>query len=461
MTEEQDDSPGRRGRFDRDWTKGSIVRNLLSLAWPMTVGSTLNTLGPTIDMIWVGKLGSAAIAGVGVSGMIVMLMNSARMGLQTGTRALVARFVGAGDAEGANHVAQQAFVISAAFSVVMAVIGILLAETILRAFGVEPEVVREGSAYMRIMFVGAVAMSFRMMAEGIMQASGDTVTPMRISIAFRLVHVVLCPFLIFGWWIFPRLEVSGAAITNVISQSLGVTIGLWVLFTGRSRLRLTMKNFRLDPGTIWRIVRVGIPATITGVERTFANVVLVKFIVPFGTAAVAAHTVCQRVTNFLHMPGMGLGRGAGVLAAQNLGAKLPQRAERTSWIAAGLYTGVMVIGSIVVWLWAENIVRIFNTEPEVVEITSAFLRIAIGSFLVFGVVMVLSESLNGVGDTMVPMITTLLTMWGMQVPLAYFLPRITPLGVYGIRWAIVAAIVMRAVIYSTYFKSGRWKRKRV
>ncbi len=121
----------------------------------------------------------------------------------------------------------------------------------------------------------------------------------------------------------------------------------------------------------------------------------------------------------------------------------------------------MVIGSIVVWLWAENIVRIFNSEPEVVEITSAFLRIAIGSFLVFGVVMVLSESLNGVGDTMVPMITTLLTMWGMQVPLAYFLPRITPLGVYGIRWAIVAAIVMRAVIYSTYFKSGRWKRKRV
>jgi len=421
----------------------------------------LNTLGPTIDMIWVGKLGAAAVAGVGISGMAVMLVNSARMGLQTGTRALVARFVGAGDPEGANHVAQQAFVISAAFSVTMAVIGIFLAEAILRAFGVEPEVVKQGAAYMRIMFVGAVAMSFRMMAEGIMQASGDSITPMRIAIAFRLLHVVLCPFLVFGWWIFPRMEVSGAAVTNVISQSLGVTIGLWVLFTGRSRLRLTMKNFSLDPRTIWRIVRIGIPATITGVERTFANVVLVKFIVPFGTAAVAAHTICQRVTNFLHMPGMGFGRGAGVLAGQNLGAKLPQRAERTSWIAAGLYTGVMAVGSIVIWLWAESIVGFFNTEPEVVELTSAFLRIAIVSFMVFGIVMVLSESLNGVGDTIVPMVTTLLTMWGMQVPLAYFLPKITPLGVYGVRWAIIAAIVMRAVIYATYFKSGRWKRKRV
>ena len=212
--------------FGRDWTKGSIIRNLLLLSWPMVINQSLNMLGPTIDMIWVGKLGAAAIAGVGVAGMVVMLLNSARMGLNTGTRAVIARFIGADDAEGANHVAQQAFVISTVFSVTMAAVGIFLAESILRAFGVEPEVVKEGTAYMRIMFVGAAAMSFRMMAEGIMQASGDTVTPMRIAIGFRLFHVALCPFLIFGWWIFPRMGVSGAALTNVISQSLGVSLGL-------------------------------------------------------------------------------------------------------------------------------------------------------------------------------------------------------------------------------------------
>jgi len=451
----------RRSRFDRDWTKGSIIKNLVSLGWPITVGSMLNTLGPTIDMIWVGKLGSAAVAGVGVAGMAVMMVNSARMGLNTGTRALIARFIGADDPKGANHVAQQAFVISGAFSITMAIFGIFFAEPILRLFGVEADVVKEGADYMRIMFVGSVAMSFRMMAEGIMQASGDTVTPMRLAIMFRTVHVLLCPFLIFGWWIFPELGVRGAATTNIVSQSLGLTLGLWFLFSGRTRLRLSMKNFSLDPGIIWRIVRIGIPATVTGVERSFANLLLVKFIVPFGTPAVAAHTICQRVTNFLHMPGMGLGRGAGVLAGQNLGAKLPHRAEKTSWIATGLYTGIMVVGSLVIWFYAEDIVSIFNTETEVVALTSDFLRIAIVSFLVFGIVMVLSESLNGVGDTMVPMITTLLTMWGLQVPLAYFLPKITPWGVYGVRWAIISAIVMRAIIYSTYFKAGRWKRRRV
>ena len=241
---------GRGARFDKDWTKGSIIGNLFSLSWPIMVGGSLNMLGPTIDMIWVGRLGTASMAGVGISGMAVMVVNSLRMGLQTGTRAMIARFVGAGDEQGANHVAQQAFVVSAAFSTVMAAIGIFLAEPILVMLGVEADVVAEGTAYMRIMFVGSIAMSFRMMSESVMQASGDTVTPMRITIIFRLFHVALCPFLIFGWWLFPRLGVSGAAMTNVISQSMGVGVGLWILFSGRTRLRLTMRNFRLDGNII-------------------------------------------------------------------------------------------------------------------------------------------------------------------------------------------------------------------
>jgi len=461
MEEEENGGYTRRGMAFRDWTKGNIFHNLLSLAWPMTVSASLNMLGPTIDMIWVGKLGSASIAGVGVAGMVVMLVNSARMGLTTGTRAMIARFVGAGDSTGANHVAQQAFVISAAFSIFMAVIGISLAEPIMAAFGLEADVVSEGAAYMRIMFIGSVAMSFRMMAEAIMQASGDAVAPMRIAVVFRLFHVALCPFLIFGWWIFPRMGVVGAALTNVLSQSLGVALGLWVLFSGRSRLRLTLRNFGLDRSIIWRIVRIGIPATVTGIERSFANIVLIRFIVPFGTFAVAAHSVVQRVGQFLHMPGMGLGQGAGVLAGQNLGANQPGRAEKTGWFAAALFSGIMLVGSIVVYFWAEGIVGIFNTEAGLVEIAAAFLRIEIVGFLVFGCVIVLSQCLNGVGDTAIPMITTLTTMWLVQVPLAYLLPKYTDLGVYGIRWAIVSAIVLRAVIYTAYFRSGRWKRKKV
>ena len=456
------ESPGRRrAHFDRDWTEGNILRNLWSLAWPMTVSGSVQMLGPTIDMIWVGRLGAASMAGVGVAGMAVMTINAARMGLNTGTRAMLARFVGAEDFEGANHIAQQAFVISVIFAAIMALIGIILADQILMLLGVEEDVVSEGAAYMRIMFGGSIFMSFGMMAQGTMQSAGDTMTPMKITIATRIFHTILCPFLIFGWSIFPRLGVSGSAITNIASQGLGACIMIWVLFSGHTRLKPTLKKFSFDGNIIWRIVKIGIPASITGLERSLANFVLMWLIAPFGTFAVAAHSLIQRVDSFIHMPAMGIGQASGILAGQNLGAGKPDRAERTGWISAGIFTCVMAVGAVVIWFWAENIVRIFNSEPELVKIAGGFLRIEIVNYMVFGVVIVITQCLNGIGDTIPTMLTTLVTMWGVQVPMAYFLPKITNLGVYGVRWGIVSAIAMRALIYSIYFKMGRWKRKQV
>jgi putative MATE family efflux protein len=442
--EEEEFSPRREPRLTRDWTKGSIIGNLLSLAWPMIIGSTITTLGPTFDMIWVGKLGAAAIAGVGISGMVVMLMNTVRMGLQTGTRALVARFVGAGDERGANHVGQQAFIISVAFSIFMAIIGIFFAEPMLLLLGLEADVVAEGAAYLRIQLVGMVTMSFQMMSQGIMQASGDAVTPMWIAVGARLF-----------------LGVSGAALANVITQGIAGGLGLWILFSGRTRLRLTMKNYRFDGNMIWRMVKIGIPAMIDGAGRTLATLVLTWFIVPFGTFAVASQSLMQRIDGFIQMPAMSLGQSAGVLAGQNLGAHQAKRAERTGWLAAGLFTSVILVASVVIWFLAENIVSIFDNEPGLVEIASTFLRITIVTYMVFGFVQVLMQCLNGAGDTIVPMMVTLLTMGGIMVPLAYILPHATSLGVYGVRWAMVSGNIVRAVIYVVYFKMGRWKRKQL
>ena len=226
-------------------------------------------------------------------------------------------------------------------------------------------------------------------------------------------------------------------------------------------MQLTMRGFRFDGHTIWRIIRIGIPSSITGMEKGLANFVLMVLVVPFGTAAVAAHSLVERIDMFFHMPAFGLGQAAGVLAGQNLGAGHPERAENTAWTAAGFFTCVMFFASVVLWLWAEPIVLLFNREPDVVATTAAFMRINIMGYMVFGVVVVMVNCLNGVGDTIVPMLTTLTTMWFIQLPIAYVLPKVTGLGVHGIRFGIVTAIVMRAIIYILYFRSGHWKRKRV
>jgi len=450
-----------RASLDRDWTKGSIIRNLLDLSWPIIISGSLNMLGPTVDMIWVGKLGVASMAGVGIAGMAFLVVRLGIIGINTGMRAMIARFFGEGDIAGANHVAQQSFFISVVYAITVATIGILFAEPILRLTGVEAEVVSEGTAYMRIMFIATVSTSFHIMADGVMQSSGDAVTPMRISFIVRTTHVVLVPFLVFGWWIFPRLGVSGAAWSGVVTQSLAMILATWVVFTGRSRLRLTMRNFRLDFSMIWRILKIGIPASVAMAQQNFGRLVLMFFIIPFGTTALAAHSLIERIELFIVTPGMGFGQSASVLVGQNLGAQQPGRAEKSTWLAVGFTGGIMAILSVVIIVWSGGVIRIFNPEPDMVAVASVFLRIAMVGYIAYALNIILMRALSGAGDTMPSMLITLLSTWVVTVPLAYFLPRVADLGMYGVRWAIVVGMVIGAIVYVVYFRLGRWKHKKV
>ena len=164
---------------------------------------------------------------------------------------------------------------------------------------------------------------------------------------------------------------------------------------------------------------------------------------------------------FIFMPSQALGNAAGVLAGQNLGAKQPERAERSGWLGVGLVQAFLTVCSLAIFLWPEVLVRIFNSQPELVATASTFLRIAVVGYLMMSLGSVLMSCLNSVGDTIPPMLVSLLSIWAVQVPLAYFLPRITGLGVLGVRWGMAAGTVLQAAVYTVYFRLGRWKQKKV
>ena len=446
-------------RVERDWTQGSIFKNLLSLSWPMIVNEFLWGVGSIIDMIWVGKLGSDSIAGVGVAGIIVMLLMSSLFGLITGTMALVARAVGAGDMAGANHAAQQAYVVGGVYAVTLSILGIILAEPLMVLFGLEPNVVHEGAIYLRIQLAGSILMTFWIIGEFIMYASGDGKTPMKISIVARGLHLIFAPLLVLGWGIFPKLGVSGAALANIIAYCGGMILAFWALFGGKTRLKLTLKNFRVDLALIRRTVRIGIPSSVSNIQRSLSNMVLLWLIAPFGTLAVAGHSLCQRIEGIFFLPGMGLGMASGTLVGQNLGARQPERAEKSGWMASGVVTGIMVIGSLAILLWAEEIIGIFTSEAELVEMASIFMRIATAGYLVMGFSSVLMQSISNAGDTLPPMIFNIVMMWLVQIPLAWALPKYADMGVLGVRWAIVIGRYVAGLAYIAYFKLGRWKHK--
>jgi Na+-driven multidrug efflux pump len=161
------------------------------------------------------------------------------------------------------------------------------------------------------------------------------------------------------------------------------------------------------------------------------------------------------------MPGMGLGAAAGTLVGQNLGARQPDRAEKSGWMASGVVTGIMVIGSVVILIWAEKIIGIFTTEPDLVEMGAVFMRIATAGYLVMGFSSVLMQSISNAGDTLPPMIFNIVMMWVVQIPLAWALPKYAGMEVLGVRWAIVIGRYVAGIAYIAYFRLGRWKLKRI
>ncbi len=445
----------------RDWTHGSVLKNLLMLSWPMVVMESMWVISQIVDLVWIGRLGSNALAGVGLANIMLNMVMAVDMGLVVGVRAIIARHVGAGDYIAANRVAAQSVLIGAVWGMVVTVFGLLLAGPVLSLFGVDAEALKQGTAFMQVMFAGWLGLEVLVFGLYSIQASGDTVTPMAVEMSIRILHVVLCPFLVMGYWIFPRLEVRGAALSNVVAQVIGALVVSIILFRGRSRLSPRLRDLKFAPRVAVQILKVGVPALLMNMQSAFAGMLLMGLVVPFGTVAVASHSLASRVEMFLFVPGMGLGAGAGVLVGHNLGAGRPDRATRGAWLGLGIVQCFMMACCIVILVWAERLVGVFSSDPQVVKTGAEFLRIATAGYLVMAFSAVLQNSIAGAGDTVPNMVVSIASVWLIQLPLAYLLSRPLGFGIYGVRWALVVSGIASGIAFTAYFVRGRWKTRRL
>ncbi|OGO05125.1 MAG: hypothetical protein A2Y60_04660 [Chloroflexi bacterium RBG_13_54_9] len=446
----------------RDLTSGSIPRNLWFLGWPQVAEGALNVVDQIADLIWAGRgFGTRAIAGLGAAQSYTSLMMTGRMGLDTAMRAMISRAVGAGNIALANHVALQAFTLSGAFSLIMVFIGVFFTMSLLRLLGISEEVIAQGAPYMRAQFIGMASQAFRMMSGTALQASGDALTPMKATTVTRVAHIILAPFFAFGWWWFPSYGLMGLALANILAQFLGVAMNFYALFTGTSRLHLTFRGYRLDFRLLWQLIKIGAPASVTSMERSIAQIILIGLIAPFGDYALAAYSLTRRIEMFSHLGSQGLGQASGILVGQNLGAGKPQRAKQTVLWAVGYVVLTNAIFAGIIFFFQTAIISIFNRDPALLPAAQAWLGIMVIGFLFHGMGQVFSQSFNTAGDTIVPMVVALATIWGIQQPLAFFLPKVGDLGQVGIAWAIVIALAARPFFYVPYFFWGRWLRVRV
>lgn len=469
--------PGGSSRPIRNLTRGSIPRNLWWLAWPRMVEEGLSAIDQAIDAIWAGVLGISTLAGVGIAQVYKNLAMTGRGGLDISLRAHVSRAIGANDLPLANHVTLQGFTLTALFSLLMILLGVFFAVPLLRLLGVGEDVVSATAGYLRLELIGIAGIGLRNNSGAALQASGDAVTPMKAAMLTRAVHVSLTPFLIFGWWWFPHLGIVGASLANLLAQMLGASWNLKVLFAGTSRLHLTLRGYHLDPPRLWSLTRMGMPAGITRLERNFVRLIIVGLAAPFGTLALAAITLSRRAESIVHAVSGGLGDASGTLVGQNLGASNPGRARTTALWAIG-YAGMLGLASVaLLFVFAPTFVRLFTRDPEVVAFGATWLRIEAVGYLALNISQVFVGSFNTAGDTVAPMIVTLVTTLAVQVPLALMLtgasstlsvgplsatlPAVAHLGALGIAWAASLALMLRVAMFVPYFLWGRWLRARV
>jgi putative MATE family efflux protein len=445
----------------QDFTAGSLNRAILLLAIPMVLEMVLESLFAVVDVFWVGRLGADAVATVGLTESLLSLVFAVGLGLSLSTTAMVARRIGEKDPAGAAVAGVQAIALGLAISALMGIPCFFYAPQLLRLMGASPQIGAVGSGYARIALGGSGAIMMLFLNNAIFRGAGDAAIAMRLLWVSNIINLVLDPCLIFGWGPFPKLGVTGAALATFTGRSIGVLYQFYRLLRGSERIRILRHQIRLNFSVLWRLLRVSFTGILQFAVAHVGWIGLIRIVSIFGSAALAGYTIAIRIVIFVILPSWGLSNAAATLVGQNLGAKQPDRAEKSVW-RTGFYN-MLFLGSIgVVFIFfAEPIVRLFTQDPAVVPYAASCLRILSFGNVAWAYGMVMLQAFNGAGDTVTPTLVNFVGFWLLEIPLAYFLA--IPIGMHssGVFLAIVIAEAFIATVSMILFKRGRWKRQQI
>jgi putative MATE family efflux protein len=442
-------------------TEGPIARSLSLLAGPMLVSGLLQNMQSLIDLFWVGRLGSGAVAAVALSGTILMTLFPVVMGMSAGTVALVSRFVGARQPGQAAEAAGQSLGLALVFGLTAGLLGAGFTEPLCRLMGTPPEALRPAVDYLRISFLGSFTVFVLFLGNSALQGAGNAMTPMAAMTLATVLNLVLDPVFIFGWLGVPRLEVRGAALATVLAQAIAAVLVVARLSHGTAGLHVHRTHWWPRAALVWRLWRIGLPSSGQMLARSLMALVLMRVVAGCGTPAVAAYGIGLRFHGLVMLPAFALGNAAATMVGQNLGARQPGRAQAAAWLATGMDLIVMAVSGAVFMALAPHLIAVFDRSAEVVALGASYLRTVSPFYLFTGLAVVLGRSLQGAGDTVSPMLLTILCLWGLQVPLAVTLSRHFDPAPLGIWWAIAIAVSVHGMLTAAWFQTGRWKTRDV
>jgi putative MATE family efflux protein len=440
-----------------DFTTGSIRKAVFMLSIPMILEMLMESTFALVDMIYVSMISTNAIATVVLTESVITLVYALAIGLSMAATAMVARRTGEKDMAGASKTAVQAIFLGVFLAISIGTFGILYPKEILSLMGGEADLINEGYGYTRIMIGGNITVVLLFLINAVFRGAGNASVAMWTLVLSNGLNIILDPMFIFGFGPIPAFGVEGAAIATNIGRGVAVIGQLAILFLGKSRIKIGLKDLRIRTTIMWNLIKVSLGGIGQFLIGTSSWVFLTRIMSEFGSEVLAGYGIAIRVIMFTMMPAWGMSNAAATLVGQNLGAKQPGRAEESVW-KTGKYNAIfMLLISIVYLLFAKTIVGLFKDEPGVIDAGALCLQIIAIGYVFYGYGMVLTQSFNGAGDTKTPTVINFFCFWLFQIPLAYFTALTLNWGPLGVYLAIMISQVLIAGVSYHYFKKGKWK----
>ncbi len=441
----------------QDFTQGSIRKAVFLLAIPMILEMLMESIFALVDIIYVSRVSVNAVATVGLTESVLTLVYAVAIGLSMAATALVARRTGEKDNEGANQTAVQVIFLGIFISILISIVGILYPKEILELMGGEPDLIEEGYRYTQVLLGGNITVMLLFLINAIFRGAGNASIAMWTLILSNGLNIILDPIFIFGLGPIPAHGVEGAAIATTIGRGTAVIAQLLVLFFGAGKIKLAAKDLVIRIAVMVNLIKVSLGGIGQFIIGTSSWVFLMRIMSEFGSEVLAGYTIAIRIMMFTLMPAWGMSNAAATLVGQNLGAKKPERAEKSVWITSKYCAYFMGSVSLVYIFFAPTFLGWFSENTLVVENGALCLQIIAAGYIAYAYGMVVIQSFNGSGDTKTPTYVNFVCFWLFQLPFAYIMAITLDFGPVGVFTAITLAEVLIAIVGVWLFKKGKWK----
>jgi len=441
----------------QEFTSGSIRRAIFMLAVPMILEMLMESVFALVDIMYVSQVSVNAVATVGLTESVITLIYAVAIGLSIAATAIVARRVGEKDLKGASNAAVQVIFLGVFVAIIISIIGIMYPKEILQLMGGSPDLIEEGYGYTKVLLGGNITIMLLFLFNAIFRGTGEASISMWTLILSNGLNLILDPLFIFGFGPIPAYGVEGAAIATTIGRGTAVLFQLAILFYGYSKIKIGIKDIIVRVSVMLNLIKVSIGGIGQFLIGTSSWVFLMRIISEFGSEVLAGYTIAIRVMLFTLMPAWGMSSAAASLVGQNLGAKKPDRAEKSVWLTSKYSAIFMGAVSILYLIFAPQIIKVFNNTEDVVKYGSLCLRILTAPFIFYGFGMIVLNAFNGAGDTKTPTYINFVCFWLIQLPFAYIVAINLNYGPIGVFWSIALGEMAMTIISVIWFKKGHWK----